>query len=179
MAIEPPVTFPDDWRRKPNAAVQKAIDEAAKEYGIDAELLYGIARRETQFNPNKVGEKHGGNNDTYADSYAKYKADKIPGSSMTWSEMFSTPESWRPYGYMQLNPYHLVGRGKFVKAGAPLSQLFNIRNQARAAAKYLVYCFKQAGGDWTKAILKYNGSTDYRRDVAQNMIELRTANGVA
>ena len=69
MAIEPPVTFPDDWKT-PSAAVQKAIDEAAKEYGIDAELLYGIGRRETQFRANKVGEKHGGNNETYADSYA-------------------------------------------------------------------------------------------------------------
>ena len=177
MAIEPPVTFPDDWKA-PSAAVQKAIDEAAREYGIDAELLYGIGRRETQFRVNSVGKANASNNDMYRDSYPKYKDDKIPGSSMLWGEMFPTPESWRAIGFLQLNPYHLVGRGKFVKAGASLAQMQNPRVQARAAAKLLVTYYKKAGNDWTKALLRYNGSADYRRDVAQNMIDLRTANGV-
>jgi soluble lytic murein transglycosylase-like protein len=178
MGIEPPVQFPDDWKT-PGATVQKAIDEAAKEYGIDAEILYGIGRRETGFIVNSVGKANGTNSKSYANSYADKKDQKIPGSSMTWGEMFPTSESWRAIGFMQLNPYHLVGRGKPLKAGATLAQMQSPRVQARAAAALLVTLFKKANGDWTKALLLYNGSKSYRRDVAQNMIELRQVNGVA
>jgi hypothetical protein len=92
--------------------------------------------------------------------------------------MFSAAQ-WAPWGMMQLNPYNIVGKGLPVKAGAPLTELFNPRNQARAAAKLLVQLNKKAEGDWARTILLYNGNTQYRRDVAQNIIDLRTANGVA
>ena len=169
--------FPADWKEPP-ADIRKAIDEAAKEYGIPPEVLYSIGRRETQFTKVSVGKKHGGNNKTYANSYARNQDKKIPGSSLTWGEMF-TAEQWRPYGFMQLNPYHLVGGGKAFKAGVPLTKLFDVRAQARMAAKLLVELLKKVDGDWTKAILLYNGDSNYRRDVALNIAALRQANGIA
>lgn len=169
--------FPADWASPP-AEVRQAFDDAAKEYGIQAEILYGIAWRETNFRVKSIGKKTAANNATYARSYAKYKDQKIPGSSVTWGEMF-TPEQWAPWGVLQLNPYHLVGKGKPVKAGVPLAELLKPRNQARAAAKLLVQLVKKTAGDWAKALLLYNGSKDYRRDVALNIAALREANGIA
>lgn len=176
--VEPPITFPDDWKT-PSAAVQKAIDAAAKEYGIDAEILYGIGRRETGFTVNIVGKANGMNSKAYANSYLKRKDQKIPGSSLTWGDMFPTPESWSAYGFLQINPYNLVGKGLPVKAGAPLAELLKPQNQARAGAKLLVQLYQKADGDWPTAILYYNGSKQYRADVAKNIAALRTANGVA
>lgn len=169
--------FPADWK-EPSAEVRKAIDEAAEEYGVPSEVLYGIAWRETTFQVKSIGKKTAANNATYAKSYEKYRDQKIPGSGMTWGEMF-TPGQWAPWGVLQLNPYHLVGKGKPVKAGAPLAELLKPRNQARAAAKLLVQLLKKTGGDWTKALLLYNGSKEYRRDVALNIAALREANGIA
>lgn len=169
--------FPADWKEPP-AEIRKAIDEAAEEYGIQPEILYSIGRRETQFTKLSVGKKHGGNNETYRKSYERNRDKKIPGSSMTWGEMF-TAEQWRPYGYLQLNPYHLVGSGKPFKAGVALTQLFDVRAQARAAAKLLVQLLKKTDGDWTRAILLFNGDKSYRRDVALNIAALREANGIA
>lgn len=179
-----PVTlaFPADWKEPP-AEIRKAVDEAAAELdpgnrvGL-REILYGIGRRETQFTRSAVGKKHGGNNKTYAASYARNKDKVIPGSSMTWGQMF-TAEQWRPYGFMQLNPYHLVGSGKPFKAGVPLAKLFDPRAQARAAGKLLLALYEKTGGDWPKAILLYNGDKGYRRDVALNILDLRRVNGVA
>lgn len=173
----PIVAFPADWREPP-AVVRKAVEEAAAEYQVQPEIIYGIAWRETNFKVESRGAKHAGNNATYARSYAKYKDVKIPGSSMTWGEMFA-PEDWRPYGYMQLNPYHLVGRGKPFKAGVPLAKLYDPKAQARAAAALLVQLVKKTAGDWTRALLLYNGSREYRRDVALNIAALRQANGIA
>jgi len=175
------IAFPADWREPP-AEIRKAVDEAAAEYDADGafglrEILYGIGRRETQFTKLSVGKKHGENNATYARSYAKHKDQKIPGSSTTWGEMF-TAEQWRPYSFMQLNPYHLVGKGKPHKAGADLTRLFEPKAAARAAAALLVYLHKKAKGDWTKAILLYNGDSSYRADVARNILALREVNGV-
>jgi hypothetical protein len=169
--------WPADWKEPP-AEIRKAVEDAAEEYGIQPEILYGIGRRETQFTKVSVGKKHGGNNKTYARSYTRYKDQPIPGSTMTWGEMF-TAEQWRPYGFMQLNPYHLVGKGKPFKAGTPLTNLFDVRAQARAAAALLVQLYKKADGDWTRAILLYNGDKLYRRDVALNISALREANGIA
>jgi hypothetical protein len=173
----PIAVFPADWKEPP-AEIRVAIDEAAKEYGIPPEVLYSIGRRETQFTKLSVGKKHGGNNKTYANSYERNKDKKIPGSSMTWGEMF-TAEQWRPYGFLQLNPYHLVGSGKPFKAGVVLTKLFDVRAQARAAAKLLVELLKKVDGDWAKAILLYNGDSSYRRDVVLNIAALRQANGIA
>jgi soluble lytic murein transglycosylase-like protein len=171
------IAFPADWKEPP-AEVRKAVDEAAAEYGLQPEILYGIAWRETTFNVKSIGKKTAANNATYAKSYAKYKDQRIPGSKLTWGEVFA-PEQWAPWGVLQLNPYHLMGKGKPVKAGAPLAELLRPRNQARAAAKLLVQLYKKAGGDWTKAILLYNGSREYRRDVAVNIAALRKENGIA
>lgn len=169
--------FPADWKEPP-AEVRAAFDEIAPEHGIQPEILYGIARRETQFQVKSIGKKTAANSAVYARSYAKYKDQKIPGSSLTWGEMFA-PEQWAPWGVLQLNPYHLVGKGKPVKAGAPLTELLKPRNQARAAAKLLVQLYKKADGDWARAILLYNGDKSYRRDVALNIAALRAANGIA
>lgn len=169
--------FPADWKEPP-AEVRKAIDEAAAEYKIQPEILYGIAWRETNFRVKSIGKKTAANNATYARSYAKYKDQTIPGSDLTWGEVFP-PEMWAPIGILQLNPYHLMGKGKPVKAGASLAEMWKPRNQARAAARLLVQLYKKAGGDWTRAILLYNGSREYRRDVAQNIAALRQANGIA
>lgn len=175
------VTFPADWKEPP-AEIRAAIDEAAVAYDPDGafglrEIMYGIGRRETQFTKLSIGKKHGGNNATYAKSYAKYKDQKIPGSGMTWGEMF-TAEQWRPYSFMQLNPYHLVGKGKPHKAGGDLTRLFEPKSAARAAAALLIQLCKKTRGDWTKAILLYNGDRSYRADVAKNILALREANGV-
>lgn len=176
------IAFPADWKEPP-AEIRKAADEAAAEhdpeglYGL-RELLYGIGRRETQFTKLSVGKKHGGNNKTYANSYARNKDKKIPGSDMTWGEMF-TAEQWRPYSWLQLNPYHLVGRGKPHKAGVPLTNLFDPKAAARAACRLLIELYKKTGGDWTKALLLYNGDKSYRADVARNVLALRETNGVA
>lgn len=168
--------FPADWR-PPAAEVRKAIDEAAVEYKVQPEILYAIAWRETTFQVKSIGKKTAANNATYARSYARYKDQKIPGSSMTWGEMF-TPEQFAPWGFMQLNVYHLVGKGKPVKAGAPLTELLKPRNQARAAAALLAQLIKKTGGDWAKALLLYNGSKTYRADVARNILALREVNGI-
>lgn len=184
MPFVPIVAFPADWR-PPAAEIRKAVDDAANEYDPDGayglqEIMYAIGWRETNYTKLSVGKKNGANNATYAASYAKLKDEKIPGSSMTWGEMFA-PEQWAPFGFMQLNPYHLVGRGKPFKAGVPLTELFNPVAQARAAAALLVLYYKKTGGDWTQALLRYNGSKSYRADVARNVLALREANraGVA
>jgi soluble lytic murein transglycosylase-like protein len=169
--------FPADWKEPP-AEIRKAIDEAAEEYGIQPEILYSIGRRETQFAIKSIGKKTAANNKTYAKSYERLRDQKIPGSSLTWGEVF-TPEQWAPWGFLQLNPYHLVGKGKPVKAGANLTELYNPRNQARAAAALLAQLIKKTNGDWTKALLLYNGDRSYRRDVAVNIAALREANGIA
>ena len=176
MLFVPITVFPADWKEPP-AEIRRAVNDAAAAYEIQPEIMFGIGRRETQFTKLAVGKKHGGNNKTYARSYAKYKDQKIPGSSMTWGEMF-TAEQWRPYGFMQLNPYHLVGRGKPFKAGVALTRLFEPKAQARAAAALLVRLYEKADGDWAQAILYYNGDRTYRRDVALNIAELREANGI-
>lgn len=171
------VAFPADWKEPP-AIVRQAVEEASAEYKIQPEILYGIAWRETTFQIKVIGKKTAANNQTYARSYAKYKDQKIPGSSLTWGEVFS-PEQWAPWGVLQLNPYHLMGKGKPVKAGAPLTELLKPRNQARAAAALLVQLIKKTNGDWTRALLLYNGSREYRRDVARNIALLREVNGIA
>jgi len=171
-------SFPADWK-EPSAEVRKAIEEAAEEYEIQPEILYGIGRRESQFTIKTIGKANATSSEAYIRSYANYKDEKIPGSSMTWGEMFPTPEVWCAWGFLQVNPYHLVGRGKFVKAGASLTELLKPRNQARAAAAFLAQLIKKTDGDWTRALLMYNGSKAYRADVARNILALREANGIA
>lgn len=168
--------FPADWTSPP-VEIRKAVDEAAAEYGLQPEILYSIAWRETNFRVKSIGKKTAANNKTYARSYEKYKDERIPGSSLTWGEVFP-PEMWAPIGVFQLNPYHLMGKGKVVKAGASVAEMWKPRNQARAAAALLVQLIKKTHGDWTKALLLYNGSSEYRRDVALNIAALRSVNGI-
>ena len=52
----------------------------------------------------------------------------------------------------------------------------NDRQAAIIQAKSLLN--KKTNGDWTKALLLYKGSSEYRRDVALNIAALRSVNEI-
>ena len=180
---------PAGWKTPP-VLVMQYIDEASKDYAEkddpdDADqlkyLLIGIINKEdSSWRGRSAGSKHGGNNKTYAKSWAKYKDLKIPGSSTTWGQKFGTPERWRPYGLCQLNPYHIFGVPGGLKASEPLSRMLDWKKNIRCAARVLATYRKspKSDGTWGGALRMYNGSSQYHKEVAQNITDWKNANNI-
>lgn len=169
-------TFPPGWG-KPTPAIVETVEQASEQFGVPKDLIYSVIRKESNFNPRLRGYKHAGNSETYRKSYEKYKDKVIPGSSMTWGQMFK-PEDWRPYGLMQLNPYHLVGKAGGVKAGVPLSKLFDPVPNIRIACAYLAALYTKHN-NWETALKVYNGSTTYVKLVVAYIDELKAHEAAA
>lgn len=156
--------LPPGWA-KPTPAIIRAVEQASKEFVVPEDIIYSVIRKESNFNPRLRGYKHGGNSPTFSKSWEKWRTLKIPnGRGMTWGQMFPTKESWRPYGLMQLMPYHVVGKSGGVRAGAPLTDLFDVQKNIRLAAAFLKVLFAKHG-NWFGALREYNGAKVYARQV--------------
>jgi soluble lytic murein transglycosylase-like protein len=167
-AVVPP-RWPAGW---PGAVpvIHDAVAEASATFGVPAEILYGIMRKESAFKTKLVGYKNATEDTTspaysptFRTSYERNKDLRIPGSRITWGEKF-TPEQWTALGICQLVPFNLVGKKYGVKAGAPWAALFDVRTQVMCAGDLLKTLFDKYG-DWETAVLRYNGARSYQREV--------------
>jgi soluble lytic murein transglycosylase-like protein len=166
--------LPEGWN-KPTPAIIRAVEQSSREFDVPEDLLYGMIRKETNFRPTLQGYKHGGNSQTFRESWERNKDKVIPGknaSGLTWGDMFPTPESWRPMGLCQLMPFHLVGKTGGIKAGEPLEGMYDVLRQCRIAASYLRALFNKHGS-WGEALRIYNGSSAYVRMVASYITEMK------
>jgi soluble lytic murein transglycosylase-like protein len=172
--------WPSDWG-KPSKEMMAVIAEAAEKFEVPEDLIYGIIRKESNFNPKLRGYKHGGNSKTFAESYEKYKNKVIPGKnpkSVTWGEVFKKPEDWCPYGLMQTLPYHVYGKTGGVPIGSPIKDLFKVAPNVRCAVAYLTALAKKYPGSWGKVLKVYNGKTSYAIQVASYISQYNEARGL-
>jgi lysophospholipase L1-like esterase len=180
-AVEPP-RWPEGW---PGAvpAIHDAVDEANRTFGVPVDILYGIMRKESAFDRKLVGYKNATSDETskkysktFRASYERNRNLTIKGSSMTWGQMF-TAEQWTAWGICQLLPFNIVGKRYGVKAGAPLSALFDVRAQIMCAGELLKTLYDKYG-DWETAVLRYNGARSYLREVLAFAAAFRAAQAV-
>jgi len=153
-------SWPASWKARPSADLVREMKAAAREFEVPVLLLLAIAYVETggTFKTQIRGKKHAGNNERFAESYRTRSDEMIPGSTITWGEKFAA-DDWRPYGALQVNPYHLWG--VTLPAEAPLEAGYDIRANARAAAKVLRDAYA-TGGSWLAAIRRYNAKSAFR-----------------
>lgn len=160
--------FPGDWG-KPTDEMVVLIQEATEKFGVPENLIYGIIRKESNFNRKLRGYKHAGNSETFATSYANYKDQIIPGNNpkkIIWGQMFPKERDWTPYGLMQLLPYHVVGKTGGVKPGAPISEMYKVAPNIRLGVAYLAALHKKYPDSWGMVLVRYNGAKVYALQVA-------------
>lgn len=164
---EDEVLWPDGWV-KPSKAYLAAAKEASDKYAVPIENIFAITRKESsRFSPKVKGRQ-------LITSYNRVKDKVIPNSGgVTWGEKFK-PEQWRAYGIMQVLPFNLFGIPGLLKASAPIDAALDTRINVLAGAKTLRNWYDKYG-NWEDAILKYNGSEQYRREVLAFRDEFRTA----
>jgi hypothetical protein len=165
-----PIQFPDDWPR-PSGALLRDLDAAAAAAKVPRALMYAVARRESAFNPRAKGKVHAANSKGFARSFDAYKARTIPGSSLTWGEMFPRPEDWTAHGVCMLLPFNIVGRQGGVRAGAALSDLLKPKPNTYRAARMLADAYQKSGA-WAHALRAYNNSSKYVNEVLELAKEL-------
>jgi hypothetical protein len=170
--------WPPTWRR-PAAGVLAAAAAAALAFLVPLKILLGVIFKESGFNAKLKGYKNALSSPTFAKSYAKYKDLVIPGKNprkLKWGQVFG-PEDWTAYGLCMTLPFCIYGIT--VPVGAPISALYDVIPNIRAGAKSLAYWYQQTGGDsWDKALKRYNGSSVYVHQVADNVAELEKAGAV-
>jgi lysophospholipase L1-like esterase len=175
-----PAGWPANWP-KAAPAIHAAAHEASDKFGVPLPILYGIMRKESVFNTKLVGYKNATTDPsskkyskTFRASYERNKDKRIPGGGgLTWGQMF-TPDQWTAWGVCQLLPFNIVGKRYGVKAGAPLSSLYDVRAQLLCAGELLKALFDKHG-DWETAVLKYNGARSYLREVLAFAEEFKAA----
>ena len=174
------IQWPPGWRPAPQNVVD-AVNEASAKFGVPRDIILSILWKESRFNPKLVGYKNATTDTsskayskTFRASYERNKDLRIPGSSMTWGEMFPDPTRWTAIGICQLLNFNLVGKRYGVKAGAPWSSLFDVRTQILCCGDLLKTLYDKYG-DWPTAILRYNGASSYRREVLGYVDALKAA----
>ena len=174
------INWPPGWRPAPQNVVD-AVNEASAKFGVPRDIILSIIWKESRFNPKLVGYKNATTDTsskayspTFQASYARNKDLRIPGGGgMTWGQMF-TPAQWTVYGVMQTMPFNLVGKPDGVKAGAPLSQMFDVRKNILCGTALLATLHAKYG-NWPTAILRFNGAKSYQREVLANVDALKQA----
>ena len=167
--------LPPGWA-KPTPAIIATVEKAAKIFSVPEDVIYGVIRKESNFNPKLRGYVHAGTmvnkktgkayvSERFQKSYADWKNRRIPGGGgVTFGQMFPKPEDWRPYGLMQMMPYHTVGKMGGIKAGSTLDKMFDVvPNIMLATALLKVLHLKH--GNWFGALKEYNGAGSYARQV--------------
>jgi hypothetical protein len=147
----------------PPADVQAAAKDVAAEYRVPLMLLYAILTVETggTFKTKIRGRYHGGNDDTWRNSYRRYRAQTIRGSAIKWGDKFKL-DDWRAYGIAQVHPVNLWG--VVIPADAPLEAGLDTAANLRAGALVLRKGYDK-GKTWIRAIGVYNSKSAFRDKV--------------
>jgi soluble lytic murein transglycosylase-like protein len=171
-------TFPPDWKR-PTDEMILLIQEAANLFGVPENLVYGVIRKESNFDRKARGSRHAGNSEVLATNYANHKDVVIPGNNpkkLTWGKMFPKEKDWTTYGLMQLLPYQLVGKTAGVPVGAKLSDLYKSAPNIRLGVAYLGALHKKFPDSWGLVLVHYNATPGYAMQVAGYITALNDAN---
>lgn len=130
-----------DWRKNPNAGPYiKVIEEAAKEFGIDADLLGSIIERESQFDP-----------DAQSPAGAAGIAQLVP--------------KWHPEVDVSDPVASIRAASKYLKAN---EKRFGNMDQALAAYNHGPTAVRSYGADWRKKIPKE--TQDYLAALSPNAL---------
>lgn len=171
IGAEAPIVWPESWV-KPSKAYLAAAAEASARYDVPIENIFAITRKESsRFSPSVKGRQ-------LLSSYNRVKDKVIPGSGgVTWGEKYS-PDEWHAIGIMQVLPFNIFGVPGLLKANAPKEAAYDTRINVLAGTRYLRGLYDKLGS-WEDAILRYNGSKIYLREVLAFRDEYRAAQGVA